>query len=320
LLYSIVGLLVVPWVLALSTVPDLMSVYQSTTLRTLLVTALFGFCWGVGNVLFGEAVAIVGVALTFAIVAGLCAAVGSLTPLIMLRPERLTEASGLIVLLGVAMIVAGVSILGKAGRTREKLLGKHGKSGSVVLGISLCVASGLLGSMLNFSLAFGSGIADEAVKHGAKSSSGAHAIWAIAFLGGCLSNAGYAIMKLTRNRTWGRFGEGSISRSTLLGSAMGVLFTAGFVLYGQGATLLGGAGSGGRLAGFSGHDDYGFERCWSYLRRVARWRTALRETEPCRPGDSGHCDRCVKHRKSIVMEPVKASSVIHTSLDSTVSG
>jgi L-rhamnose-H+ transport protein len=142
------------------------------------------------------------------------------------------------VLVGVAMIVAGVAILGNAGRSREKRLGQRSRSGSVFFGIVLCVASGLLGSMLNFSFAFGSGIAEQAVKPGAKSSSGAHAIWAIAFLGGWISNAGYAIAKLTRKNTWAHFGGDSF-RSIQLSSGMGVLFTAGFVLYGQGATLLG---------------------------------------------------------------------------------
>ena len=242
LVYSVCGLLLLPWIVALQAVPQLMSVYQATSPRTLLVTALFGLGWGVGNVLFGEAVALVGMALTFAVVGGLCAAVGSLIPLIILRPERLTQASGLVVVIGVVMTVCGVAILGAAGRKREKMLGKHSRSSRVVLGLSLCVASGVLGSMLNFSFAFGSGIADAAVKHGASSSSGSHAIWAVAFLGGFISNGGYAVLKLVRNRTWSQFREGTRYSSANLSALMGILFCAGFLLYGKGATLLGALG------------------------------------------------------------------------------
>ena len=242
LLYSIVGLLVGPWLVTLITVPHPLTVYGETTLRTLVLTAAFGFGWGVGNVLFGEAVALVGMALTFAIVAGLCAAVGSLIPLVLLRPERLMQPSGQVIMLGLAITVCGVAILGGAGREREKRLATSTASGSVVLGVLLCTISGVLGSMLNFSFAFGSGIAAEAVKHGALPGSGANAIWTIAFMGGFISNAGYATLKLVRNKTVSRFRNDHSLISGLLSSLVGVLFYAGFLLYGQGATRLGAVG------------------------------------------------------------------------------
>ena len=55
LLYSIVGLLAGPWLVTLATIPHPMSVYGASGLRTLVLTSTFGFGWGVGNVLFGEA-------------------------------------------------------------------------------------------------------------------------------------------------------------------------------------------------------------------------------------------------------------------------
>lgn len=242
LLYSIAGLLVGPWLVTLATIPHPMTVYGASNLRTLVLTSTFGFGWGVGNVLFGEAVALVGMALTFAIVGGLCAAVGSLIPLVVLRPDRLMQPSGLVIMLGVAITVCGVAILGAAGREREKRFAPRSASGSVMLGLLLCITSGILGSMLNFSFAFGSGIAAEAVKHGAQPSSGSNAIWAVAFLGGFISNGGYATLKLVRNKSLSRFGDGNSSVSGLLSALMGVLFYAGFLLYGQGATRLGALG------------------------------------------------------------------------------
>ena len=243
LFYSIVGLLALPWLAAFATVTDLFSVYRATSLHTLSLTMLFGFLWGVGNVLFGEAVAMVGVALTFAIVAGLCAGVGSLIPLILLKPDRLIAPSGMIIILGVFMTIAGVAILGAAGIRREKRLSQRAASGSVLLGISLCVASGVLGSMLNFSFAFGASIADEAVRRGTVPSSGSYAGWAIALLGGLVSNGGYAVVKLVRNRTWGRFHQPGTVQAYCLSALMGMLFCFGFLLYGKGATMLGSLGS-----------------------------------------------------------------------------
>jgi L-rhamnose-H+ transport protein len=97
--------------------------------------------------------------------------------------------------------------------------------------------------MLNFSFAFGSGIAVEAVKHGAQPSSGSNAIWAVAFLGGFVSNGGYATLKLIRNKSLSRFRNDNSPVSGLLIALMGALFYAGFLLYGQGATRLGTLGA-----------------------------------------------------------------------------
>ena len=243
LLYSLVGLLALPWLVAFATVSDLLSVYRATSIYTLSLTMLFGLLWGVGNVLFGEAVAMVGVALTFAIVGGLAASIGSLIPLILLRPDRLMTPSGMIIILGVLMTVTGVAILGVAGRRREKRMSQKAASGSVLLGISLCVASGVFGAMLNFSFAFGASIADEAVRRGTAPSNGSYAGWAIALLGGLVSNGGYAILKLVRNRTWRQFWQPGTGRAYCLSASMGILFCSGFLLYGKGATMLGSLGS-----------------------------------------------------------------------------
>jgi L-rhamnose-H+ transport protein len=239
LAYSVVGLLIVPWLVALGKIPHLMAAYEASGPRILLVTAFFGFAWGVGNVLFGEAIPLIGVALTFAIVAGLCASVGSLIPLAVLHPGRLVQLSGFVVMLGVAMTVGGVAVLGAAGRHREKKLLPDSKSGVIVPGLLLCIASGMLGSMLNFSFAFGSRIATEAAKYGVSGGSSSYAIWTVAFTGGFISNGGYAVLKLARNQNLWRFRKGNATVSGLLSALMGMLFCAGFLLYGQGATLLG---------------------------------------------------------------------------------
>jgi L-rhamnose-H+ transport protein len=243
LVYSVVGLALMPWLAALSTIPNLMAVFAAAGPRTLLMTATFGFAWGVANVLFGRAVAMVGMALTFAVVSGLSAASGSLVPLILKKPERLVQASGLVILLGVAMVVTGVALLGIAGRQREKRMAPQGASGSILFGLVLCVISGLFGAMLNLSFTFGEGIKDQAVRSGASASSGTYAIWAIALLGGLVSNGGYAALQLTRNKNWSRFCQPGFAASGSLSALMGVLFTGGLFLYGQGATLLGPLGA-----------------------------------------------------------------------------
>src|SRR5579872_770163 len=71
--YSVIGLLVLPLLIASATVPNLWVVYRSLPAWVLLVPAAFGFGWGIANVLCGLAFPRVGIALSFAIVIGLSA-------------------------------------------------------------------------------------------------------------------------------------------------------------------------------------------------------------------------------------------------------
>lgn len=244
LVYSIVGLLLVPGLTALMTVPGLSLVLQCVSTSVILKTALFGFAWGVGNVLFGLAVAEAGMSVSFAIVSGMSASLGSIIPLIALNRERLLQPSGIMIMIGVAMALGGVGIIGLAGRRREMNRGlAAGIPTSPTRGILLAVTAGLFGPMLNFSIAFGMNIVDEAVKHGATPTSGRDAIWLVCLAGGFLSNCGYAILKLARESTWRRFGDTATLRMDLfLAALMGVLFTGGLLFYGRGAAALGGLG------------------------------------------------------------------------------
>src|SRR5579864_1013789 len=62
LLYSVVGMVVVPWLLVAFVVPHPADVYTSVSHAELARTALFGIGWGVGSVLFGLGVTRVGTA------------------------------------------------------------------------------------------------------------------------------------------------------------------------------------------------------------------------------------------------------------------
>jgi L-rhamnose-H+ transport protein len=244
LIYSVVGLLLVPALTALMTVPELSLVLQSVPAPVILKTALFGFAWGVGNVLFGLAVAEAGMSISFAIVSGMSASLGSIIPLIVLNRERLVQPSGIMIMIGVAMALGGVGIIGMAGRRREMMKGLAGGAPtSPTRGIILAVTAGLFGPMLNFSIAFGKNIVDEAVKRGATPTSGRDAIWLVCLAGGFVSNGGYAVLKLVRQGTWRRFGEmAPLRMDLLLAALMGVLFTGGLLFYGRGAAALGGLG------------------------------------------------------------------------------
>ncbi len=80
LVFSVVGILIVPWALAFGLVPGLAQVYAGVSPRALLLPLVFGLLWGFAQVTFGISLRMVGVALTFAVVSALGSLSGSLVP------------------------------------------------------------------------------------------------------------------------------------------------------------------------------------------------------------------------------------------------
>ena len=119
LLWSIFALLVLPGALAFATIPSFAAILQTSGSVVLLV-ALCGAAWGVAQVLFGLALDKIGIALTFSIVLGLSAAMGSLIPLIRLHSDRLFTRGGLMSLTGIALVLVGVAASAVAGTIRDR--------------------------------------------------------------------------------------------------------------------------------------------------------------------------------------------------------
>src|SRR5579862_9832366 len=89
LIYALMGLLVLPWVVALVTVPHLAGVFQQSSTGVMIKVALFGFAWGIGGLLFGQGMERVGQALGFALILGITSSFGALLPLTVLHHDQL---------------------------------------------------------------------------------------------------------------------------------------------------------------------------------------------------------------------------------------
>ncbi len=89
LVFSTVGLLIVPWLTAFLTVPHLGALVISSPAAELAKVLLFGLGWGIGNILFGLGVTQLGLALGYGIILGIIATVGSVLPLVILHPDRI---------------------------------------------------------------------------------------------------------------------------------------------------------------------------------------------------------------------------------------
>jgi len=92
--WTVCALLILPTLAALLTIPNLGTVYKNAGAQNVIMVASCGLAWGIAQVLFGLAVHAIGIALGFAIVLGLSAAIGSLIPLIRLHPEKIFTPAG----------------------------------------------------------------------------------------------------------------------------------------------------------------------------------------------------------------------------------
>jgi len=81
---------------------------------------------------------------------------------------------------------------------------------SFLVGILLCVASGVLSAMLNLSLSFGHPIQDRAQEEGASKHNAPNAVWVLGLGGGFLTNIGYTLYLVAMDGSWGLFCKGCV--------------------------------------------------------------------------------------------------------------
>src|SRR5512139_1927413 len=124
LIYAVFGLVVVPWLLAFVTSPNVSSVLKQAPGKELWYCYLCGAAWGFGGLTWGLMIRYLGVGLGLAMGCGLCSAAGTLVPKI-LRGEfgQLFESgSGIVSFIGVVISLAGIVMVGMAGMSKEQEL------------------------------------------------------------------------------------------------------------------------------------------------------------------------------------------------------
>src|SRR5260370_30579301 len=119
LIFSLVGMVVLPWMLTTATVPHLVEVYSLTPMAVLVRIAGFGLCWGIGSALAGLGMNLLGIGLGMAIILGLSASLGSLIPLLILTPQQLHTPQGHTYLGGTVIMLVGIALCARAGMLRD---------------------------------------------------------------------------------------------------------------------------------------------------------------------------------------------------------
>ncbi len=243
LVYASLALVAIPIAIAALAVPNLRQVYASVPLSGFLAPVLFGFCWGIAQLTFGLAIAVVGMAMAFAIVVGLSAALGSFIPLIVFHPRDLAGRPGVVLLVSVLLLAAGLVLYAQAGQRREQESGDPERSGKAFRnGLLLCIFTGCFGSMLNLGFAFAGQITAASISQGAGPERATFAVWAVVLGVGYLPSLAYTVYLLRRRRTLSCFAEAP-AREALLAALAAVLWLSGMLGYGLGATAMGAYGT-----------------------------------------------------------------------------
>jgi L-rhamnose-H+ transport protein len=231
-----------PALAAYCTVPSLGAVYAQAGLRSILLVAACGFGWGIAQVLFGLAVDSIGIALAFAIVLGLSAAIGSLIPFIRLHSEKVFTPAGLGVIGGVLLVVLGVSICAVAGVRRERALSASAGRGASLAGLLFAIVSGVGAAAMNFGVAFAGPLLTSASLHGADSAWSMNAVWLPLMMAGALPNLFYCVYRMRTRGTACKFSVEATRHYWLLAGVMAFFWFASTLMYGVASGKLGALG------------------------------------------------------------------------------
>jgi L-rhamnose-H+ transport protein len=214
--------IIAPWILGLFMTHDLLAVLAETSLTTLFWTYFFGVLWGIGGLTFGLTMRYLGISLGMAVALGFCAAFGTLMPPIFngeFFSKVLGTNSGLVILLGVGICLAGIGVSGMAGMTKEREMSLEQKRAVIKefnfkKGILVAIFSGIMSACFSYGLEAGEPIKALTLKHGTAALWQGLPVLVVVLLGGFTTNFIWCVCLNIRNRTGGQYFGFELDRKT----------------------------------------------------------------------------------------------------------
>jgi L-rhamnose-H+ transport protein len=216
LVYAVVGLILVPWILALTTSPNTLAVLAAAPRHEIVFCLICGILWGFGGLTWGLMIRYLGVGLGLAMGAGLTSAAGTLIPPMLKGHDAIaamfSTPGGQVSIAAAAVSLAGIVCVGLAGRSKESELPEEVKKKTVAefdfrKGIMAAIFSGLMSSAMSFGLQGGPEIQKLALATAPQTS----IAWAgipvlvVVLFGGFLVNGGWCVVLNFKNRTLGDY-------------------------------------------------------------------------------------------------------------------
>jgi L-rhamnose-H+ transport protein len=244
--------IIAPWVLGLWMTRDLPQVLAEAPGSTLAWCYFWGMLWGLGGLTFGLTMRYLGMSLGMAMVLGYCAAFGTLMPPVFdgeFASKVLGTASGQVILLGVAVCMAGIAFAGKAGMSKESEMSAEQKKEvirefNLKKGVLVATFSGVMSSCFSYGLRAGDPIKALALQHGTTTLWQGLPVLVPVLLGGFTTNFIWCVALNIRNRSGHEYFSSRQSKAPMLSNYVlsalaGTTWYFQFFFYTMGETQMG---------------------------------------------------------------------------------
>jgi L-rhamnose-H+ transport protein len=205
--------------------------------------AVASVLWGTGVMMWGKAINHIGLSLGFSLFIGTVILVGSVIPFFVngIPPANVFTT----ILVGLAVVLVGVIMNGKAGLAREQDEKDAGESkGSMLTGIIIAVIGGLLATGFSFANAVGAGPLGAAVAELELAPwKTAVAVMFPIFISGGIVMGLYFIQQLSQKKLWGDFKTARFVPNFFLIFIMAFFHYAASALFAFAASKLGASGN-----------------------------------------------------------------------------
>ena len=240
---------IMPWLIAVLTVPHLLSLLRQAPLGSVIWSYVFGVLWGIGGLTFGLSMRYLGMSLGYAIALGFCAAFGTIIPPIFSGSfgDLIANISGLTILAGVVVCLLGIAVCGWAGISKERELSTEQKRAAIkefdfLRGLLVAIFAGIMSSCMAFGIAAGKPIANLAVEHGVRPLWQNSPVLVVVLAGGFTTNVVWCVILNIRNHSAKDYFtsvDRSLAGNYFFSALAGITWYLQFMFYGMGTTKMG---------------------------------------------------------------------------------
>lgn len=253
IIQGFVSWIIAPWIFAYFTVPKLFNVLSNSNAGDVWASFIFGALWGVGGLTFGLSMRYLGVGLGQSVALGFTAALGTLIPPFVSGRNLFLTHEGRLILLGVAVCVTGIAIVGYAGVLRSHNMPEEArreaiKDFALKKGLFIAVLSGLMSACFNYGINGIPGVIDAgysiqqvAANYGTDPLFVVNPVYIIVMFGGFCTNFIYCMYLNYRNKTYSDYF--SVNKRILVNNLLfsllgGILWYLQFFFFGMGQSKL----------------------------------------------------------------------------------
>ncbi len=240
--------LLAPWIFALISLPQgtLFEIIGAAPTSAKWLAILFGALWGVGGLTFGLSIRYLGVAMGQSIALGFCAAFGTLIPPIVAGDNLFGSTGGILMVIGVAVCIAGITVIGYAGALKNRNMSEEERKAAVKefalkKGLLIAIMAGIMSAAFSYGYEVGKPIDNVAVKYGVNPLFQSNVTLIFILIGGFITNFSYCAYLNIKNKTYKDYF--SVSGGVFLNNLFftflaGLLWFLQFHFYGMGKSLL----------------------------------------------------------------------------------